>query len=601
MEEKPISEDKLSEGLCATPETCAEKKKGISEDWLSLWLGLLIFVLSLGVFGGADILGWGISNKVWTDISKTMAPISAKYQAVKGEITKIDGQKVTLKKADGKEQTITVKDTSGLKVGDKYEKTGISGFASLIYTYLFLLVIMGIGAVALRANFGKFLIGFTVVFWLAYGCWLVGHYAYIAALEPQKAGVPWSLKLSPEAGFIVALIVGLIVGNFFPKLAEMLKEAVRPELYVKTAIVIMGAALGVKAAEQLSLASAVIFRGLCAIVEAYLIYWAFVYFIARKYFKFSKEWAAPLASGISICGVSAAIATGGAIRARPIVPIMVSSLVVIFAVIELIVLPFLAQTFLWQEPLVAGAWMGLAVKTDGAAVTSGAVTDSLIRAKALTSAGINYTEGWITMTATTVKIFIDVFIGIWAFVLAVVWCAKIECKPGEKVGVGEIWNRFPKFVIGYALTFILLLLICLPPSQAITPVQKEINAIKKEVAATEKQLPTTTEPAALAALNEKIKAGKDKMKGLDARIKEPRATMSAANLATAESNVFRVMFFLLTFFTIGVVSNFKKLWEEGIGRLAAVYVLCLFGFIIWIGLVISWIFFHGVKPPVITG
>ena len=113
------------------------------------------------------------------------------------------------------------------------------------------------------------------------------------------------------------------------------------------------------------------FRGLCAIVEAYLIYWAVVYFMARKYFKFSREWAAPLASGISICGVSAAIATGGAIRARPMVPIMVSSLVVIFAVVELLLLPFVAQIFLWIEPMVAGAWMGLAVKTDGAAVASG--------------------------------------------------------------------------------------------------------------------------------------------------------------------------------------------------------------------------------------
>ena len=157
---------------------------------------------------------------------------------------------------------------------------------------------------------------------------------------------------------------------------------------------------------------------MCAIVEAYLIYWAVVYYMARKYFKFSREWAAPLASGISICGVSAAIATGGAIRARPIVPIMVSSLVVIFAVVEMIILPFAAQTFLWKEPLVAGAWMGLAVKTDGGAVASGAITDALIRAKAL-EAGINYQEGWMTMTATTVKMFIDIFIGVWAFILAV--------------------------------------------------------------------------------------------------------------------------------------------------------------------------------------
>jgi len=602
MAEKRFDEDKLAEGQCDSPATCAVEKKGISEDWLSLWLGLFIFVLSLFAFAKTDILGWGISTKVWTDASKAMSPVGKDYQGVKGEITKIDGQKVTLKKADGKEETIAVKeDTSGLKVGDKYEKKGISGFASILLTYLFMLVVMTIGAAALRANVGKFVIGFTIAFWISYACWFIGHYAYIAATNAKKAGVPWSLRLTGESGFIVALIAGLFVGNFMPGLSKTLKEAVRPELYIKTAIVLMGALLGLKAAESFSLASAVMFRGLCAIIEAYLIYWAMVYFVARKYFKFSKEWAAPLASGISICGVSAAIATGGAIRARPVVPIMVSSLVVIFAVLELIILPFLAQNFLWKEPLVAGAWMGLAVKTDGAAVASGAVTDALIRAKAMTMEGVNYKEGWITMTSTTVKLFIDIFIGVWAFILAIIWSAVIERKEGGKVQAIEIWHRFPKFVLGYAITFFILLLICLPATRAMGPVDKEIGTIKEEVSKAEKQLPTVTDPAAQAALNEKIKAGKDKIKGLEAQIKEPKATIASSKTATSGSNSFRVMFFVLTFFTIGVVSNFKKLWEEGIGKLAAVYILCLFGFIIWIGLIISWIFFHGVKPPVITG
>src|SRR5512147_3307649 len=102
-----------------------EKTKGISEDWLSLWLGLFIFLLSLGVFGGMDILGWGINTSVWMDPAKAMSPVSKTYQPVKGEITKIDGQKLTLKKADGKEEVVTVKDsTASLKIGDKYEKTG---------------------------------------------------------------------------------------------------------------------------------------------------------------------------------------------------------------------------------------------------------------------------------------------------------------------------------------------------------------------------------------------------------------------------------------------------------------------------------------------
>jgi len=472
-----------------------EGKKGISEDWLSLWIGLFIFVLGLGLFVGLDLLGWGVKTSVWTDITKALSPVSG-----------------TLK--------------------------GMPGLTSLLLTYVFMLVIMEIGAIAMGVNVGRFMLGFTLVFWIGYGCWLLGHFGYIAATDAAKAGIGWSLKLTGEAGFIVALIVGLIVGNFFPKFAGTLKEATRPELYIKTAIVIMGAGLGVKAAEAAGLASAVLFRGLCAIVEAYLIYWAVVYFVARKYFKFSREWAAPLASGISICGVSAAIATAGAIRARPVVPIMVSSLVVIFAVVELILLPFVAQAFLWTEPMVAGAWMALAVKTDGAAVASGAIVDSLIRAKALAVQGINYKEGWMLMTATTVKVFIDVFIGVWAFILAIIWCTKIECT-GGRIKAVEIWERFPKFVIGYVITFLIMLFACL---------------------------------------------------GYPDILKKAKA-------ATGEMDTFRGMFFVLTFFTIGVVSNFKKLWEEGIGRLAAVYVLCLFGFIIWVGLLISWIFFHGVKPP----
>ena len=114
----------------------------------------------------------------------------------------------------------------------------------------------------------------------------------------------------------------------FPRFAEAIRDAVRPELYIKIAIVILGGFFAVTAAGKLSLASSLLLRGVAAIIEAYLIYWAVVYFVARKWFGFNREWAAPLASGISICGVSAAIATGGAIRARPVVPVLVSSLVV---------------------------------------------------------------------------------------------------------------------------------------------------------------------------------------------------------------------------------------------------------------------------------
>ncbi|PYO36866.1 MAG: putative sulfate exporter family transporter [Candidatus Rokuibacteriota bacterium] len=476
--------------------------KGASEDWLSVWIGLLIFVLSLGVFVGADLLGWGITTAVWTDLGKALAPVSKAY-------------------------------------------AGLGGIGSLVATYLFLLVVMTIGAAALKADIGKFVTGFTFVFWASYVCWIVGSWAYLAATADKlKAfGISWSLNLTAEAGFLVALIAGLVVGNLFPGLVEATREAIRPEWYIKTAIVILGGFLGVTAAEKLGLATAVMFRGLCAIIEAYLVYWAVVYFVSRRYFKLSREWAAPLASGISICGVSAAIATAGAIKARPIVPIMISSLVVVFSCVELLILPFVAQAFLYTEPMVAGGWMGLAVKTDGAAVASGAITDALIRAKALAVQGVRYQEGWMVGTTTTVKVFIDVFIGVWAFILAVIWTSAIERRPGERVSPRQIWDRFPKFVIGYVFTFLVILLI------------------------------------GLAA------------PGL----------LGKAKAAMGEANVFRGIFFVMTFFTIGALSNFRKLWEEGLGRLAAVYVVCLFGFIIWVGLLVSWIFFHGMKPPLVTG
>jgi uncharacterized membrane protein YadS len=481
----------------------AQTSQGVSEDWLSVWIGLFVFLLALGILAGADILGWVVATSVWTDLSKALAPVSKAY-------------------------------------------AGIGGIAALIATYLSLLVVLTVGAAALKVDIKRFALSFTAVFWISYLCWIAGSYANFAVTTPadmQKFGISWSLKLTNEGGFIVALIAGLIVGNFLPAFAEWMKEAVRPEWYIKTAIVILGGFLGITAAEKLSLATSLMFRGLAAIIEAYLIYWAVVYFVARKWFKFSREWAAPLASGISICGVSAAIATGSAIRARPVVPIMVASLVVIFAVVELLILPFAAQSFLSHEPMVAGAWMGLAVKTDGAAVASGGIAESLILASAA-ARGVNFEKGWILGTTTTVKVFIDVFIGIWAFILAYIWTTYIEARRGEKARVSEIWVRFPKFIIGYVVTFLVILILALGATPEFT-----------------------------------------------AKLKS----------AMGEANTFRGIFFVMTFFTIGVMTNFRKLWEEGIGKLAAVYLLCLFGFVIWVGLVISFIFFGGVLPPTVRG
>ena len=381
----------------------------ISEDWLSLIIGLSIFVLSLAAIVNVDLLGWVVTTAVWVDVGKALNPVSKSYAA-------------------------------------------LGGFGALLATYVALLVVLSAAAVALKTDVKKFALAFTAVFVIAYASWIVGNFANFAAVTPadlKKFGLSWSLRLTNEGAYIFALVAGLLIANVFPRFAEAIRDAVRPELYIKIAIVILGGYFAVTAAGKLSLASSLLLRGFAAIVEAYLIYWAVVYFVARKWFGFNREWAAPLASGISICGVSAAIATGGAIRARPLVPVMVSSLVVIFAVVEVLILPFLAQTFLAHEPLVAAAWMGLAVKTDGAAVAAGAITESLILAQNAAE-GVKYQAGWILGTTATIKVFIDIFIGIWAFVLGYIWTNHIN-RTSDKANIREIWDRFPKFVLGFVI------------------------------------------------------------------------------------------------------------------------------------------------------
>ncbi|MBB3213231.1 putative membrane protein YadS [Herbaspirillum sp. Sphag1AN] len=470
-----------------------------NEDWLALIIGLLIFVLALTGLGSNNLLGWVVTTSVWHDPVGALAPTAKSYAA-------------------------------------------LGGAGALLATYVALLLVLSVSASLLKLNVRRFAASFTVVFALAYLSWFIGNYARLAAVTPAdltKFGIDWSLRLTNEGGFVVALLIGLIISNFFPRFADWLKEAIRPELYIKIAIVILGGFIAVTIAGKLSLATSVLLRGLAAIVEAYLIYWAVVYFVARKWFGFNREWAVPLASGISICGVAAAISTGGAIRSRPAVPVLVSSLVVIFAVVEVLILPFVAQTFLSHEPLVAAAWLGLAVKTDGAAVAAGGITEALIQAKNAAE-GIHYQAGWILGTTATVKVFIDVFIGVWSFVLAYIWTNHINVKAGGKAKASEIWERFPKFIIGFLVTFLIGF-----------------------------YLATTSSPETLAKLTPSV----------------------------GVANTFRVIFFILTFFSIGVLSNFRKLWEEGLGKLVAVYVVSLFGFVIWVGLLVSWIFFSGVKPP----
>jgi uncharacterized membrane protein YadS len=468
------------------------------EDWWALWGGLLIFFLGFGPFEQISILGWAFKGSIWLDPTKAVTTANPSYQWL--------------------------------------------GWWSVIATYVFLLAVLTLGAATMKYDVRKFLLGFSAIFWITAFVWIFGFYAYSAVTADllQTWKIPWSLSLTSEGGYIYLLLVGLLIRNVFRGFADKLSEAARPEWFIKTAIVILGASIGVKAVAALALTTTVIFRGMSAIVEAYLIYWPLVYFISRKYFRLPKEWAAPLASGISICGVSAAIATASAIKVRPRIPIVLSSIIVAFAVVELLLLPWLSfAIYPTIGGMTLGAWMGLAVKTDGAATASGALVDALIRAKAAAT-GVSLDKGWMLLAATSTKIFIDVFIGIWAFVLAIIWSTSFQRKVGnnkEKLPWVEIWFRFPKFIVGYFFTFIVML--------------------------------------AVASLV----GGK------------------APGLASGEMDAFRVFFFALTFLSIGLVTDLRSFMKEGLGKIVLIYLICLFGFILWIGLFVSWVFYWNVPVP----
>lgn len=468
-----------------------------TEDWWAVWIGIFfVFLGLLAAATGLDFTGWIIKFSKWVEITD-------------------------LFRASHK----------GL----------LSPGASLILSYVIFTLATCTGVWFMKWDVKKYFIAWTIIFWLTVLFYIIGQNAYIAAtsLERAKYGIEWSLSLG-GAYYIIALFAGLFIGNLTPKkVRTFMREAAKPEWFIKIAIVCLGTKLGLKAIEATGFAMHLLFAGCCATIAAYMLFWPLAYLVSRKVFKLTKEWAACLASAVSICGVSAAIATGGAIKARPIVPIMISSLVVVFAVSELIILPGLLSSYWSHEPIVAGASLGLTVKTDGADAAAGAILDELIRAK-VSGQGIHWDEGWILASSIMTKIWIDMFIGIWAFVLAIVWVYYIDRRPGEKVPKSEIWFRFPKFVLGYFIAWFLVMGLGLIE---IIPFEK-----------------------------------------LEFGIKPIEGSL-------------RKFFFMLTFTSIGIVTDFRELAKEGLGRLAAAYGTILMFIIIPLGLFLAWLFHHGMVPP----
>jgi len=214
-------------------------------------------------------------------------------------------------------------------------------------------------------------------------------------------------------------------------------------------------------------------------------------------------------------------------------------LIVIFAMIELVVLPTAYSTLAPDQPIVNGAAMGMTVKTDGADAAAGAILDELMVSQHLQNTGEHWQEGWILSAAILTKIWIDVFIGVWAFLLALLWIYKVEKKPDQvSVGLSEIWFRFPKFVIGYFIAWFFYVAVA---------------------------------------------------------VWFPDVIENAKTGASIVQSPMRKMMFMLTFVSIGIITDFSKL--KGMGKLAALYGIALFVIIAPIAYGVAYIFHRGMLPP----
>jgi len=274
---------------------------------------------------------------------------------------------------------------------------------------------LGVGVLAAVAlaleggDVGRFTRGYPAVFGLAWlSLVLAGHAA------PAAWGVEY---------VIFALALGLLVSHL-GGVGTSIRAAARSELFIKTGLVIMGATI---------LFGDILQAGLLGIVQAVgvvIVVWYVSFWLARR-FRVDDELAVMLSTAVSICGVSAAIAACGAIQGDRRKLSYVTALVLVVAVPMIVLMPWIVR-LTGIPDAVAGAWMGGTLDT----------TPSVVAATALVS------EATVKI-GTIVKFSQNVLIGVAALVLSVWWATRQQQAGAPAAGASVIWQRFPKFVLGF--------------------------------------------------------------------------------------------------------------------------------------------------------
>jgi uncharacterized membrane protein YadS len=308
------------------------------------------------------------------------------------------------------------------------------------------LVYLGFGAVfalsmwAMGRSVREFLGGYTVLFLGSLG---VFYLAGWKAMQKMDLGAP-----------LLALVVGLIIGNIRAA-PDWLKTALRTEYYIKTGIVLLGATLPLTLIAD---------AGPIAFVQATIVSvvtWLTIFLAATRIFKLDPRFGAVLGTGGAVCGVSGSIAVGGAVKADKDHIAIGIAVVSIWAIVMIFTLAFVTK---WMIPVggaAPAAWHQISPGEAGAWVGTSEYADAAGFAVVAELAG-EHGDGPIH-TFTLMKVIgRDIWIGIWAFVLSIVSVVYWEKKgpgsrgPSGRVGLSVVWERFPKFVLGFFAASVLM-------------------------------------------------------------------------------------------------------------------------------------------------
>lgn len=302
--------------------------------------------------------------------------------------------------------------------------TSVSDLLSAGYMFLFVLVLTYLTSAALKKPLKGIFVSLLLVFVLTLAAQLI-------------AAIPVVKEYGFEPVFF-AVILGLLISNTVT-LPDWLKSAIQSEFYIKIGIICLGSTI---------LFSEVMKSGVYGLAQSVVVVftvWYFAFWIGGK-MNVDPKMRTMLASAVSICGVSAAIATCGVIRGDNKRLSYIVSLVLIVAVPMMYLLPWLAGLMNLPEE-VTGAWLGGTIDTTGAVAASGTLVGETAE-----------------KTAIIVKSSQNVLLGIAAFIISLMWSYRDTGVKGRPTA-GVIWDRFPKFVLGFILAS-LVFSFCFEPETA---------------------------------------------------------------------------------------------------------------------------------------